>query len=286
MLNVIRSVSASLIPPLESLGSPRLSSQSYLDSAYSIWSLHDETINIWSHLVAAGYHGISALVYLTSCQARRVDAEAYATISFAIAATQCFSCSALYHTFSNHRNAGFWQRMDHFGISTFIWASSAAFSVLCFAERPSIRFAYTTVVTAFAMLSLWQLQQDVSHWDEISWARFTIHAIYGSLASLPALHCASSIAHQSSQAQRRLLTSFCTFVLLNSIGGVIYATEFVERITTAESRFVGTSHQVMHIFAIVASLVFQSGIRTFCVRSHFLRTGHSSQSQKWQYMRA
>lgn len=250
---------------LEALTNSRHLSHSYLDSLNSVLSLHDETINIWSHLLAATFHGYATLSKF-HCQTRRYDAGSCAAGIFSTGATICFSCSALYHTFSNHSDAGFWQRMDHFGIATFIWASSACFSILCFAERPSARLAHTTVITAFALFSLWQLQQDVTHWDEISWARFTIHAIYGSLASLPALHCASDIFHQSSHAKAELLRSFGTFVLLNGIGGMIYATKLVEKITEVDPLPLGASHQVMHFSSIGATWIFQKGIRSFRTR--------------------
>lgn len=248
----------------EALANSRHLSHSYLDSLNSVLSFHDETINIWSHLLAAAFHGYATLSNFD--WTRRYDAGSCAAFIFSTGATICFSCSALYHTFSNHSDAGLWQRMDHFGIATFIWASSACFSMLCFAERPSTRLTHTTVVTSFALFSLWQLQQDVSHWDEISWARFTIHAIYGSLASLPALHCASDIFHQSSQAKAELLRSFGTFLLLNGIGGMIYATKLIERITEVDPLPSGASHQVMHFSSIGATWIFRKGIQSFRTR--------------------
>lgn len=216
-------------------------------------------------MVAAGYYSTAVLAYIF-CRRSRSENDAPALLVFLVGAMLCFSLSAIYHTFANHSNAGFWQRMDHFGIATFIWAASSAFSIASFAKHQLMQRLYTTSVTACALVSFYQLQRDVTHWSEVSWARFSTHALYGALASLPALHCASEVAHRSSEAQRQLLNSFAAFVLLNTGGGVIYATEVIEQITRLRSisfTLVGTSHQVMHLCAMAGSWLFKQGIKSF-----------------------
>ena len=265
MLDSFSATVSALETSLEALRSPRTDSYSYIECVRSIWSLHDETVNIWTHMVAAGFYSTTLLTYILY-RSSRPATEPSALLVFLIGASLCFSLSAIYHTFANHSDAGFWQRMDHFGIATFIWAASSAFSIACFAKHRLTQRLYTTSVTACALVSFYQLQRDVTHWSEVSWARFSTHALYGALASLPALHCASGVAHRSSRAQQQLLSSFATFVVLNTAGGVIYATGVIEQITqlqSASTTTVGTSHQVMHLFAIAGSWVFKQGIHSF-----------------------
>lgn len=247
---------------LEALSTARINSDSYADCFGSIWSLHDETLNIWTHMVAAGFYSITALIHIIR-RTTRSEPDSCAILIFLVGAMLCFAFSALYHTFANHSDAGFWQRMDHFGIATFIWAASSAFSIVCFAEHRLTQRLYTTAVTAFALVSFYQLQHDVTHWSEVSRARFTTHALYGALASLPALHSASVVPHRTSSAQQQLLRSFAAFVILNTAGGIIYATGVIEQMTKVRSTSVGTSHQVMHLFAMVGSWVFKQGIHSF-----------------------
>ena len=247
---------------MQALRRSRPISISYSDCASSMWSLHDETINIWSHLVAACLF-MHAAVQFMARHTTAVSRESCAVVLYLLGATVCFSLSAIYHTFANHRNAGIWQRMDHFGIAAFIWASSSAFSTLCFARYRATQHCYMLLLTVLAVLSLCQLGVDVTHWAEISWARVSTHAVFGSLASLPALHCACNVTRPSSKAQRRLLRSFWALVALGGIGGAIYATELLEQVKSTEHSLVGTSHQAMHIFAVAGAWLFKGGLHSF-----------------------
>lgn len=258
--------SANAVPWLywEAIGRSRTASQSYLDCVSSIWYLHDETFNIWSHLAAAAYFTFKALRF-TIRRWNTSSGAVWAALLFQLGAALCFCLSTLYHSFANHIHAGLWQRMDHFGISAFIWASSSTFVILCFADYRATQQFYTMALTALALLSLAQLRNDVTHWAEVSWARVGTHAIYGGLASLPALHCASDLTHQQSQARQQLLRSFCALILVNLVGGILYATELLEQTTQAYTGLVGTSHQFMHVSAIAGAWLFNEGIQTFLV---------------------
>lgn len=86
--------------------------------------LHNETANIYSHLIAAVvfFFGEWFIVqYLTSKY--RVTNTAYVAFSvFMITATICYAFSALYHTLMNHSSTvdQFWHRLDMLGIGIFI----------------------------------------------------------------------------------------------------------------------------------------------------------------------
>lgn len=249
-------------PIIEALNRSRGLSHSYVECASSIWSLHDETFNIWTHLAAATLFAVAVVRSGVSRDTAPNRAKC-TNLLYLTGAVVCFSLSTLYHMFANHVYAWFWQWLDHFGIAIYIWASSLTFSILCFAGDQTTQLSYSVVVSVLALLSLFRLQEDITHWDEVSWVRVSTHAIYGGLASLPALHCARNITRSGGKAQQQLLRSFGILVLLNTVGGLLYATEVTEQIARTKIGLVGTSHQAMHILSVAGAWTFKKGIHSF-----------------------
>jgi adiponectin receptor len=244
------------------LGCPRTYSQSYFDAAKSIWHLHDDTFNIWSHLLAAIWFTAVTIKFVFVCTGP-LTRNTWAILVYLVAAILCFSWSALYHTLANHSQAELWQRIDHFGIAILIWASSSVFVFFSFSEHRTAQQFYVTAVTLLALLSFSQLWSDANHSSEVSWSRTSIHAIHGALATLPAVHYAARPDTWRSIKEQRLLRSFCVLVLFNTLGGAIYVTSFVERAVGARVNPPGIGHHVMHVLAVVGTWLYKRGIFSF-----------------------
>jgi adiponectin receptor len=254
-------------PSFGVLGRPRTPSQSYFDAAKSIWHLHDEAFNIWSHLLAAIWFTAVTIKFVFVCTGPPTR-NTWAILVYLIAATLCFSWSALYHTLANHSQAELWQRIDHFGIAILIWASSSVFVFFSFSKHRTAQQFYITAVTLLALLSISQLWSDAKHsseisWNRISWNRTSIHAIYGALSTLPAVHYAARSDSWRLIKEQRLLRSFCVLVLLNTLGGAIYVTSFVERALGARVSPPGIGHHVMHVLAVLGTSLYKRGIFSF-----------------------
>ncbi|KAF2259130.1 hypothetical protein CC78DRAFT_592939 [Lojkania enalia] len=179
-------------------------SSSYIDSMKSIIALHDETINVWSHLVATIVFSTNTIwctpTYntLRSITRLRVDCvakKAFTIFIFQTAATLCFACSTLYHIFANHPQARWWQRLDHFGIVALFWASTILFILFFFDYKQYLQQVYTALVTASAILSLACLRGSPLHRPESQWDRIATHIVFGGIATLPAAHCSTFSTH-------------------------------------------------------------------------------------------
>lgn len=99
----------------------RRASYSYRRSLRSVFQWHNESVNIWSHLVPAMLSPpIAGLVY--SGLASRYDmasrGDVVAMSCFFLAVTVCLTMSASFHTFSNHSPAvaKWWLQLDYVGI--------------------------------------------------------------------------------------------------------------------------------------------------------------------------
>ncbi|KAF1935115.1 hypothetical protein EJ02DRAFT_486822 [Clathrospora elynae] len=209
-------------PSSEALLRPRDPSDSYFEAAKSVWWIHDETLNIWSHLTAAALLLASTIRFIIRfylCREASPTTSTWAIWIYLATATSCFFCSALHHTLSNHSQTAFWLRMDHFGITMFIWGSALSFSVLCFTNHRTTQRAYLGVLTLSMILSLSRLWQDTTHWTHPSRVVIFTHAAHGGLATVPALHFASRIRSRASKAEKRLFWSFLALVVNRTRNG-------------------------------------------------------------------
>lgn len=94
---------------------------SFFHSFLSVFSLHNETVNIWTHLLGAVVFFCSALyIYLTihPRYASASGSDVLVFVCFFGGATLCLGMSATFHTTSNHsENVARWgNKLDYSGI--------------------------------------------------------------------------------------------------------------------------------------------------------------------------
>jgi adiponectin receptor len=126
----------------------------------SWWYLHNETVNIYSHLIPAVVFLFGEwylLQYLASKYSRVNSTDFLVFSSFIITATTCYAFSALYHTLMNHSYTvdHFWHRLDMLGIGIFIVGDIILGVYLIFWCETTIRNIYWSMVSCppYARLS-------------------------------------------------------------------------------------------------------------------------------------
>ena len=126
-------------------------SNSYSTSASSITYLHNESVNIWTHLLGAILAVISALVMYTSIRprfAKATNEDVLAFSCFFLGAAVCLGMSATYHTLNNHSEtvANWGQRLDHIGIVFLIWGSFIPSIYYGYSAEPGLIRVYWSMV--------------------------------------------------------------------------------------------------------------------------------------------
>lgn len=234
-------------------------STSYLDSVKSIIHLHTETLNVWSHL--AGALLISARIgqFAATCT-DPLAADAIVILVYLAGAAVCFSCSTLYHVFTNHAQAALWQRIDHLSIVILIWASSIPFIHFSFICESTKLGAYMGLVTASAIISLICLWWSPFYHSGGLWSRVGTHVAVGALATLPAFDPSQERQYHALGPEGTLLRSFWALVMANSLGGGIYATNALERSFGRWLEMPDVSHHIMHITVVFGAWVYQQGL--------------------------
>ncbi|OCT45620.1 hypothetical protein CLCR_01722 [Cladophialophora carrionii] len=106
----------------------RRASYSYSRSLQSVLHWHNESVNIWSHLIPATLSLPCAVVLYNALKPRYDHASMSDVIAmgcFFGGAAACLGMSASYHTLSNHSPsvARFWNQLDYAGISLLITGS-------------------------------------------------------------------------------------------------------------------------------------------------------------------
>lgn len=129
----------------------RPASNSYLESFASLGTLHNETINIYTHLIGTLFAGGSGLYLYGSVKPRFERATKDDVLAFGcffLGAVVCLGMSATYHTISNHSEAvsKFGNRLDYMGIVFLIWGSFIPSIYYGMGSEPALVRLYWTMV--------------------------------------------------------------------------------------------------------------------------------------------
>jgi adiponectin receptor len=130
----------------------RPASNSYLTSFRSIFHLHNESVNIYTHLLGSLlFLLLSFILYniLGSRYEYATKEDIYAFSCFFLCAIACLGMSATYHTISNHSYAvAVWgNQLDYAGIVFLIWGSFVPVLYYTFQARPDLMQRYWAMVS-------------------------------------------------------------------------------------------------------------------------------------------
>jgi adiponectin receptor len=127
-------------------------SDSFPECFCSLSRLHNETFNIYSHLIPAIVFFLGEwyiLQYLAGKYPRVTSTDLVAFSSFMLTATICYASSALYHTLMNHSYTvdHFCHRLDMLGIGTFITGDIVLGVHIIFWCETTLRNVYWSMVS-------------------------------------------------------------------------------------------------------------------------------------------
>ena len=221
----------------------------------SLLTMHNETMNIWSH-----FAGCATFAVLLAVGDRTDDVY---MIAYRIASAVCFLISACYHTFmpiSEHAYLRL-QRLDYAGIFILIGVSAIPYYSIQYACSPSLELA--AVATTSTMMLLLAFLVSTASWFAKDTPRgkllravaFTTFAVtctvFGGLAVFTGFSPRPYI-----QADGSLRTKLWAVTALYGGGVVVYAFGWPERLRPGQlTDLLGASHQIMHVCVFGAALV-------------------------------
>ncbi|KAI8991199.1 hemolysin-III related-domain-containing protein [Mycotypha africana] len=226
----------------------------FLDSAadcwYSLFYVHNESGNIWSHLLgfltlfSIGIYSLFFSDVLTSIPIQ----DRLVFCVFFLAACKCLMCSTVWHTLNGINNLKTYQRvacLDYVGISVLICASIALCEYYGFYCDDRVRQIYMTATLGLAILGISMPFQSWFDRHELRWLR---------IGFFVALACSGAIIIVHLSIIRGAWVTFYWLApvfkscLCYIVGVSFYAKQFPESVWPGKFDHFGHSHQLWHIF--------------------------------------
>ncbi|KAK5661818.1 hypothetical protein OQA88_9920 [Cercophora sp. LCS_1] len=231
------------------------------DCLHSMTYLHNETINIFSHLIGALlFFALPVYVFSTEIPPRYAVAtttDKVVSCAYFLGVAFCFVFSTIFHMFLNHSAEIFslGLKLDFQGVILLMWGANIPVIYYGFVCEPQLQFIYWSLITALAFsCSVFTFQPQFSN----PHLRPLRAATFGSLAMstfIPVFHGIYKYGYRL-QSRRISLFWIMMTLLFNTVGAGAYAFKFPERWYPRRFDIFGASHQIMHIAILIAGFMF------------------------------
>ncbi|KAH8882613.1 HlyIII-domain-containing protein [Thozetella sp. PMI_491] len=235
----------------------RPTSNSYWGSFASLAYLHNESVNIWTHLLGAiaftagglFLHGVVAPRYKTAS-----DADMLVMSCFFGGAFACLGMSATFHTLCNHSpTVAMWgNKLDYTGIIFLIVGSYVPALYYGFFCQPALLTVYLYMISLLGLGCL--AASWFEHFRTPSWRPYRALMFVGLGVSgvVPVVH--GIIQEGYSHVNERMGLNW---VLLEGamyiFGAFLYGVRWPERQFPGSFDIWGSSHQIFHVFVVLAA---------------------------------
>ncbi|KAG0303698.1 hypothetical protein BGZ98_006395 [Dissophora globulifera] len=237
---------------------------SYKKCLASLGYLHNESVNIWSHLLGAVVCIVgSPLAYFKIIGVletiRWTDVAVF--YIFMAGAIICLSMSASFHTFSCHSEkvSHQWNRCDYVGIVFLIAGSfypAIFYGFYCF---PVWQITYIAMITVFGAATIVTVIRPKFRTPQYRWVRSCMFLAMGLSAVFPVIH--GIILYGLDLAHRAISLNY--MVVMGSsyvFGALLYGSRTPERLFPGKFDHFGTSHQIFHICVLIGVLSHFLGV--------------------------
>jgi len=229
----------------------------------SIFRIHTETGNIWTHLLGVILF-LGICVYylcLPATQFINVWQEKVVFFLFFLGAVLCLLCSTLFHTLGCHseRVHKIFGKLDYSGIALMIMGSFVPWVYYSFYCDSEPKVVYMTSICVLGVATI-----GVSQYDKFNTSRFrsfraVIFASLGLSGIIPAIHIAIKHGFMPSLTKGQLGWLYLMAVLYLT-GAFLYAMRIPERYFPGKCDLVFQSHQIFHVLVVLAAVVHFHGI--------------------------
>ncbi|KAF2731764.1 HlyIII-domain-containing protein [Polyplosphaeria fusca] len=255
----------------------RPQSNSYTKSAKSLGYIHNETVNIYSHLIGAGLATVSGVLLYIVLMPRYETATREDILVFScffLGATACLGMSATYHTISNHSQAvsSFGNKLDYLGIVFLIWGSFIPVLYYGFQSDPHLIKRYWTMITTLAAGTSIVCVHPKTRTPALRPFRALMFVLMGLSAVFPVLHGLQLYG----LVQLRKTIGLDWVILqgaLYILGAGLYAARVPERFKPGHFDIWGSSHQIFHVLVVLAAASHLMGMVKAFDHEHSQRDG-------------
>ncbi|EQL37343.1 hypothetical protein BDFG_01308 [Blastomyces dermatitidis ATCC 26199] len=242
----------------------RPASGSFTVSFRSLGYVHNETVNIYTHLLPA-LSAIPLAFYLYKAISTRYDSATHGDVlafgCFFAGAAFCLGMSSIYHTISNHSPAvaRIGNAMDYIGIVALITGSFIPSVYYGFYCVPKFMKMYWTMILLIGAGCT--IVSITPRFRTPAWRPFRagMFISMGLSAVFPVLHGVSIFGVELMLKQIGLFWLVLQGALY-IIGAIIYAARVPELWYPGGFDILGSSHQIFHMFVVMAAVAHLTGL--------------------------
>lgn len=256
----------------------------------SMLSLHNETLNIWTHFVGFWAFLVAVVCFFgfvlfprLNQQSREINAHINTTAgsngltlfifgAFSFGCLICLLCSAAFHTFLPHRNTTVYawaHALDYFGITFLVVGSFLPMCYVCFACEPFWQWTYLIMICFFGIIGL--LGPFFRHWVQKEYAKpkilFYVCMVGSGLFPITHLY-----ALFPGNVVSRFLEGLMMMMVLYAVGLLVYVFQIPELFFPGKFDLFLSSHQIWHMFVLAAAFVHFFNSASMYINLHQLRT--------------
>lgn len=242
----------------------RQASNSYLGSARSLFWLHNESVNIWTHLLGCLVFPLVGLFLYHIVAPRYPSATASDVLVFSCffgGAAVCLGMSATFHTLCNHSPdvAKWGNKLDYSGIVALIVGSyvpALYYGLYCMPQLMTV-YLYGIFLLGFGCgVVSW-----VERFRTPKWRPYRAMMFVGLGLSGVIPVCQSVLIYGYSNLNRRMGLNWVLFQgFLYIFGAFLYAFRWPERSAPGSFDIWGNSHQLFHVLILFAAAAHLKGM--------------------------
>lgn len=236
--------------------------------------LHNETMNIWTHIVA---WLIFIFLTIDTFYNRPFNMDIptmdyYMIILFFISAQLCFLFSSIFHLFLCHSKETYvkFAQLDYNGISIFIGGcmiSSCYFGYYCF---PTWQMVYSSVAFILAVIPVTLSNFRFYHMPNFQNVRISLFLIQVSFGLIPLFHWVSLVGFESKENEIIFFRIITLYIILSG-AFFFFFTNVPERFSPGKFDLFFSSHQIWHVLTFLSAyyhystlILFLESKTTFC----------------------
>ncbi|RFU27871.1 hypothetical protein B7463_g8479, partial [Scytalidium lignicola] len=251
----------------------RAASGSFKKSIASLGYIHNESVNIYTHLIGSLlfiFWGSWLYSALRTRYESATSADILAFGCFFAGAAICMGMSATYHAISNHSPnvARFGNKLDYMGIVLLITGSFVPIVYYGFYCHPHLQQLYWTMISSLGVGCICASIFDRFRTPAWRPYRAGMFVAMGLSAVFPIIH--SMQLYSIQDLEQRIGLSWVVFQgFLYILGAGFYAARWPERTSPGKFDIWGSSHQIFHILVVTAAMCHLYG----CLKAFDYRHG-------------
>ncbi|KAI8990984.1 putative hemolysin-III channel protein Izh2 [Mycotypha africana] len=241
----------------------RRQSDNYIECLKSMFYLHNEFVNIWSHLLTfflflgLGIHFLWRKPFYGSL----TTFDIIYFYLFICGALLCLGFSACFHCFSNHSEkvAAAWNRCDYAGITCLIVGSFFPVIYYGFHCHHILQVVYLSTVMVLGSITAAVTLMKHFRTPAYRWIRASLFMLLGLFGLIPTFH--GIWIYGLNNAMRTISLGHMALMAVTYISGaLIYGFRFPERARPGKFDIFGASHQIFHFCVTIAVISHYLGV--------------------------